>query len=70
MAVDANQQAMWDALLILGIDGDGDATPAALISGMGEDGFRAMFLRDVQQAREDHDAATDEVCMDPGAHHG
>lgn len=56
--VTADQQAMWDALAILGFDTDGDPTPAASIAGDGED-FRAMFLRQVRQARHDYDDAVD-----------
>lgn len=43
----AAEQAMWDARKIMGFDNDGDPTPAAAIAGMGHDGFRAMFLKDV-----------------------
>ncbi len=63
-----DQQAMWDALIALGFDHDGDPTPAPLLAGMGETGFREMFLGQVREARKDHDDAVDEVCMDPSAH--
>lgn len=50
-------QAMWDALGILGFDQDGDKTPAALIAGMGTEGFVGAFLRDVREAREHRNRA-------------
>lgn len=56
------RQAMWDALEILGFDLDGQPTPAATIAGMGADGFVAYFIREMHEARRDHDAAIEEVC--------
>jgi len=59
-AVDANLQAMWDALGILGFDLDDDPTPAAtLISG--EQAFRERFMRQVREFREDYDTLLDEL---------
>jgi hypothetical protein len=60
--VTPDQQAMHDALGILGFDLDGDRTPAAVIAGMGSAGFRSYFLISIKEARRDHDAAIDEAC--------
>jgi hypothetical protein len=60
---------MWDAIGILGFDLDGQPTPAAtLISG--EQSFREYFIRCIREAREDYDAAVDQVCEDPLVHPG
>jgi hypothetical protein len=59
--VSADQQAMHDALGILGFDLDGDETPAAAIAGMGAAGFRDYFLSCAREQRRDYYAALDEI---------
>lgn len=54
-------QAIWDARKALGLDNDGDATPAAAIAGQGYAGFARLFLDDCKQVAADHDAALDEI---------
>jgi len=59
--VTPDQQAMHDALGILGFDLDLDPTPAAVLGGMGGQGFRDYFLRCVQEMRRDYDDALEEI---------
>lgn len=59
--VSPDAQAMWEALGILGFDLDGDPTPAAVIGGMGPEGFRGYFLRSVREMRKDYEDALDEI---------
>lgn len=59
--VTADQQAMWDALGILGFDLDGDKTPAAQLAGMGDNAFRAYFLDCAREQRRDYDDAIAET---------
>lgn len=61
MSVSPDQQAMWEALGILGFDLDGDETPAAAIAGMSDGGFRAYFLFCAREQRRDYDDALDEI---------
>ena len=44
-------QAMYDALVALGFDSDGDDTPAAWIAGSGVDGFIQSFIDEVTEFR-------------------
>lgn len=57
-----DQQAMWDALGILGFDLDGNPSPVGTLISGGQS-FREYFIRCIHEARADHDAAIDEVCM-------
>jgi hypothetical protein len=63
--VSADQQAMWEALGILGFDLDGDKTPAASIAGMGDGGFRNYFLFCAREQRRDYDEALDAIPLRP-----
>lgn len=58
--VSADQQAMWDALGILGFDLDGQPTPAATLVSGGQ-AFREHFIRRIHEARADYDAALEEI---------
>lgn len=54
-------QAIWDARKALGLDNDGDPTPAAAIAGQGYRAFAGNFVADCKQVAADHDAALDEI---------
>lgn len=59
-----DQQAMWDALRILGFDIE-DPTPDAVLVSGGQS-FRERFIRDVREMRTDYDDALEHVCLHPG----
>lgn len=48
---DIYSQALWDVYAALGCDTDGDATPRALISGMGPEGFARMVVQEAKDYR-------------------
>ena len=54
-------QAIWDARKALGLDNDGDPTPAAAIAGRSYRAFADDFIVDCKQVAADHDAALDEI---------
>lgn len=52
---DTLAQALYDAWLVLGFDGDGDTTPAAWIAGSGFPNFAHEVLHDITEHRKDDD---------------